>query len=112
MGIVLLYGLKTDDLGYLKEFYPSRRIAEAASSLGLDYAALLYPPESPFEPILAACQGRQALLRGELPMALYEDPGSRRRTGSKQRGERGPCPETNTAPPPSFPRSALPTRVP
>jgi glutathione synthase/RimK-type ligase-like ATP-grasp enzyme len=72
MGIVLLYGLKTNDLSYLKGFYPSRRIAEAASSLGLDYAALLYPPESPVEPILAACQGRQALLRGELPMALYE----------------------------------------
>lgn len=72
MGIVLLYGLKTDDLGYLKEFYPSRRFAEAASSLSLDYEAALYAPGGPFEPVLAACEGRIALLRGELPMALYE----------------------------------------
>ncbi len=72
MGIVLVYGLKTNDLAYLKEFYPSRRFAEAASSLGLDYVATLYPPGGGFEPVLAACAGRVALLRGELPMALYE----------------------------------------
>ncbi|HAE22022.1 MAG TPA: hypothetical protein DCG47_06840 [Spirochaetaceae bacterium] len=72
MGIRLVYGLKTNDLSYLKEFYPSRRLAEAAASLSLDYGELLYPPGSPFTPILSACQGHLALFRGELPMALYE----------------------------------------
>ncbi|MBU0928795.1 MAG: hypothetical protein KKA67_13685 [Spirochaetes bacterium] len=72
MGIRLVYGLKTSDVSYLEEFYPSRRLAEAARALGLDYAATVFPPGAGPARIEAFCRGHVALLRGELPLTLYE----------------------------------------
>lgn len=70
MGIRLVYGLKTLDSSYLAEFYPSRRFSEAASRLGVDYAAAIHDPDRPGL-TLDLCRGHAALLRGELPDSLY-----------------------------------------
>jgi len=72
MGIRLVYGLKTDDLSYLDVFYPSKRFSEAAKALGLDYGATIYAPRASFDAVAAFCKGHVALLRGELPLGLYE----------------------------------------
>lgn len=72
MGIRLVYGLKTDDISYLDMFYPSRRLAEAARKLGLDYEATIHAPGASLESTAAFCEGHVALLRGELPIQLYE----------------------------------------
>lgn len=72
MGLRLVYGLKTDDPGYLSSFYPSRRLAEAAASLGIDYAATVLGPHGSVDEALRFCEGHVALLRGELPAALGE----------------------------------------
>jgi len=72
MGIRLVYGLKTDDSSYLDSFFPSRRLAEAARSLGLDYGATIHAPEASMDATAAFCRGHVALLRGELPGSLYE----------------------------------------
>lgn len=71
MGIRLVYGLKTSDASYLDVFYPSRRLAQAAAALGIDYGALVFPPGSSEREALEACRGHTALLRGELPAGLY-----------------------------------------
>ncbi|OHD26931.1 MAG: hypothetical protein A2Y38_20990 [Spirochaetes bacterium GWB1_59_5] len=72
MGIRLVYGLKTGDISYLKLFYPSRRLAESAQALGLDYAATIHVPGGSSEATATFCKGHVALLRGELPVSLYE----------------------------------------
>jgi len=72
MGLRLVYGLKTDDQGYLASFYPSRRLAEAAAMLGLDYAATVFGPRGSVDEALGFCAGHVALLRGELPESLGE----------------------------------------
>ncbi len=72
MGIRLVYGLDTDDLSYLRDFYPSRRLAQAAGALGLDYAATIHPRNGRLQDAIAFCRGHVALLRGELPAELYE----------------------------------------
>lgn len=72
MGIRLVYGLKTDDISYLRSFYPSRRLAEAARTLALDYDATIHAPGASLEATAAFCEGHVALLRGELPGSLYE----------------------------------------
>ncbi len=72
MGLRLVYGLRTDDPGYLSSFYPSRRLAEAAASLGLDYDAAVLGPHGSVGEALRFCEGHVALLRGELPAALGE----------------------------------------
>ncbi len=71
MGIRLVYGLKTDDASFLDEFYPSKRLREAAGTLGLDYAASIHGAAASYERTLDFCRGHGALLRGELPMSLY-----------------------------------------
>lgn len=71
MGLRLVYGLKTEDISYLKIFYPSRRLAEAARELGIDYDATIYAPGTSPEATASFCQGHTALLRGELPGRLY-----------------------------------------
>jgi len=73
MGIRLVYGLKTEDTSYLDSFYPSRRLAEAARVLGVDYAASIHFPGYPFSRAGDFCAGHVALLRGELPLELYEE---------------------------------------
>jgi len=72
MGIRLVYGLKTNDISYLDIFYPSRRLAEAARELGLDYGATIHAPGTSLEATATFCKGQVALLRGELPIRLYE----------------------------------------
>lgn len=72
MGVRLVYGLKTDDVSYLETFYPARRLAEAASALGLDYAATIHGPGAKFEQSARFCEGHTALLRGDLPVSLFE----------------------------------------
>ncbi|HUW70657.1 MAG TPA: hypothetical protein VMX33_10510 [bacterium] len=72
MGLRLVYGLKTNDSGYLGQFFPSRRLAEAASLLGLDYAAMVFGPDATIATMVDACRGHTALLRGELPQELYD----------------------------------------
>lgn len=71
MGIRLVYGLKTSDASYLGIFYPSRRLAEAAAELGVDYGAMVFPPGGSEGATIEACLGHTALLRGELPEGLY-----------------------------------------
>jgi glutathione synthase/RimK-type ligase-like ATP-grasp enzyme len=73
MGIRLVYGLETSDLSYLEIFYPSRRLAEAARSMGIDYKATLYQKNTPVGNIIKFCNGHTALLRGELPITLYQE---------------------------------------
>jgi len=73
MGIRLVYGLKTEDTGYLDSFYPSRRLAEAARDLGIDYDAAIHYAGYPFSRAVEFCAGHVALLRGELPIELYEE---------------------------------------
>jgi len=72
MGIRLVYGLATKDLSYLDEFYPSRRLAEAAASMRIDYDATIHTPETSLSATSGFCMGHAALLRGELPPELYE----------------------------------------
>lgn len=72
MGLQLVYGLKTNDSSYLDQFFPSRRLAEAAQLLGLDYQARIFGPDATIEATIDACRGHTALLRGELPMELYD----------------------------------------
>ncbi len=72
MGIRLVYGLKTDDNSYLDIFYPSRRLAEASRRLGLNYDATIHAPGTSMEETATFCKGNVALLRGELPILLYE----------------------------------------
>ncbi|TFG83752.1 MAG: hypothetical protein E4H20_04815 [Spirochaetales bacterium] len=72
MGIRLVYGLKTHDPAYLLEFFPARRLADAAKSMGLDYTALLFSPDTNANAIIDECRSHVALLRGELPRDLYE----------------------------------------
>lgn len=71
MSLRLVYGLKTRDASYLSTFYPSRRIAEAAGLMGIDYEAFLYG-EGSEEAIVRACEGTIVLARGELPPAFIE----------------------------------------
>jgi len=73
MGIRLVYGLETADLSYLEIFYPSRRLAEAARSMGIDYKATIYQKDAPVRNIITFCNGHTALLRGELPVTLYQE---------------------------------------
>jgi len=72
MGLRLVYGLKTNDSAYLDLFFPSRRLAEAARLLGLDYAANVFGPDATLAATVNACRGHTALLRGELPQELYD----------------------------------------
>jgi gamma-F420-2:alpha-L-glutamate ligase len=72
MGLRLVYGLKTNDSGYLDQFFPSRRLAEAARLLGLDYAAMVFGPDATIATMVDTCRGHTALLRGELPQGLYD----------------------------------------
>ncbi len=72
MGLRLVYGLKTNDSAYLNLFFPSRRLAEAARLLGLDYAAMVFGPAATIAAAVDACHGHTALLRGELPQELYD----------------------------------------
>lgn len=72
MGLRLVYGLKTNDSAYLDQFFPSRRLAEAARLLGLDYAGIVFGPGASIETAVDACRGHTALLRGELPQELYD----------------------------------------
>jgi len=72
MGIRLVYGLDTDDLSYLDIFYPSKRLAQAAAAIGLDYAASIFTRNGRLTDATAFCRGHVALLRGELPATLYE----------------------------------------
>lgn len=72
MGLRLVYGLKTNDSGYLDQFFPSRRLAEAARQLGIDYEAMVFSPEATVAGTVDACRGHTALLRGELPQSLYD----------------------------------------
>lgn len=72
MGLRLVYGLKTNDSGYLGQFFPSRRLAEAARLLELDYAAMVFGPDATIATMIDACRGHTALLRGELPQELYD----------------------------------------
>jgi glutathione synthase/RimK-type ligase-like ATP-grasp enzyme len=71
MGIRLVYGLKTADDAWLQQFYPSRRLAEAADALGYDYAATIHQQTAPIERTCAFCRGHVAILRGELPEQVY-----------------------------------------
>ncbi|MBU0936057.1 MAG: hypothetical protein KKC64_10590 [Spirochaetes bacterium] len=83
MGLRLLYGLKTRDAAYLNIFYPSRRLKEAAQTLGLTYAQRLFPLEPDFsadkwlhdQVAVSELQdwaaGQVVLLRGDLPQAVY-----------------------------------------
>lgn len=70
--IRLVYGLKTEDTSYLDSFYPSRRLAEAARNLGIDYAATIHYPGYAVSRAVEFCAGHVALLRGELPRELYD----------------------------------------
>ncbi len=72
MGIRLVYGLKTRDQGYLETFFPSRRIAEAARLRRLDYQALIFDPDVLLDYYVSFCISHVAILRGELPQALYD----------------------------------------
>lgn len=84
MGLRLLYGLKTRDAAYLDLFYPSRRLKEAAQTLGLDFAQRLFPLGPDFladkwlHDQLAVSElqdwaaGQVVLLRGDLPQAVYQ----------------------------------------
>ncbi|MBN1518664.1 MAG: hypothetical protein JW923_01080 [Spirochaetales bacterium] len=71
MGTRLLYGLKTDDASWLRQFYPARRLFEAAAKLGLDFDAMILPPWADPRPVVKACSGHTALLRGELSTDIY-----------------------------------------
>lgn len=71
MGIRLLYGLKTDDNSYLNDFYPARRLKEAAYELGIDYEGRVFGPNTKIEDCLGFTEGHITLLRGELPLKLY-----------------------------------------
>jgi ribosomal protein S6--L-glutamate ligase len=72
MGIRLVYGLKTTDQGYLEAFYPSRRLAEAARERRLDYQARIFEPNASPDDYIPFCRNHAAILRGELPLSLYE----------------------------------------
>lgn len=72
MGIRLVYGLKTRDASYLDSFYPSRRLAEAARNRAIDYEAIIYDPAVPPSSIVDYCSGHTALIRGDVPMLVYD----------------------------------------
>lgn len=69
MGIRLVYGLKTDDASFLDDFYPSRRLGQAAKAMGIDYAAYIHGES--YDRTLGLCRGHVALLRGDLAIDLY-----------------------------------------
>lgn len=73
MGIRLVYGLKTTDASYLEEFFPSRRLMEAARLAGLGdaWSMTVFAPGSDIQACAEEACGHAALLRGELPMELY-----------------------------------------
>jgi len=70
--IRLVYGLKTEDISYLDSFYPSRRLAEAARNLGIEFAATIHYPGYAISRAVEFCAGHVALLRGALPRELYD----------------------------------------
>ncbi len=70
-GISLVYGLKTDDEGYLASFYPARRLVEAGERLGIPCAPVLAGRLlAGYEARSGALRDTVVLLRGTVPSEL------------------------------------------
>lgn len=74
MGTLLVYGLKTTDASYLYQFFPSKRLNEAAAALGIadQWSMSIFYPGSDIDSCVETAAGQRVLMRGELPMELYQ----------------------------------------